>query len=154
MIEAVGHKFYSEFFSTCSDLLKRNGLMLIQAITIADQNYRKARRSVDFIQRYIFPGGALPSIEIMSRHLRKDTDMQIVGLTDITQDYARTLGEWRKRFWQNIDAVRTLGFDDMFERMWDFYLVYCQGGFIERSIGTVQMLMAKPDARDIPKVIG
>jgi cyclopropane-fatty-acyl-phospholipid synthase len=154
MIEAVGHKFYSQFFNVCSSLLKRNGLMLIQAITIADQNYRKARGSVDFIQRYIFPGGALPSIEVISHHLRKDTDMQIVGLTDITQDYARTLGEWRSRFWHNIDAVRQLGFDDVFERMWDFYLVYCQGGFIERSIGTVQMLMAKPNAREFPKVIG
>ena len=153
MIEAVGHKFYAQFFNSCSNLLKRNGLMLIQAITITDQNYYKAKRSVDFIQRYIFPGGALPSIEVISSHLRKDTDMQMVGLTDITQDYARTLSEWRARFWQNIEAVRKLGFDDIFERMWDFYFVYCQGGFMERSIGTVQMLMAKPDARDIPKSI-
>jgi len=153
MIEAVGHRFYAKFFQQCSQLLQPNGLMLMQSITIADQNYHMAKQSVDFIQRYIFPGGALPSLEIITHHLRKDTDMQMVALTDMTLDYAKTLAEWRHRFWSNIEQVRALGFDDVFERMWDFYLVYCEGGFLERAIGTVQMLIAKPDARNIPHFV-
>ncbi len=153
MVEAVGHQYYSRFFEKCSDLLKPNGLMVMQAITIADQSYHAAKKSVDYIQRYIFPGGALPSLEIIGHHLRKDTNMQMVALTDITKDYAKTLAEWRKRFWANIDQVRQQGFDDVFERMWDYYLVYCEGGFQERVISTVQLLFAKPDARDFPRVI-
>merc|ERR1711916_318254 len=129
MVEAFGHQYYSRFFEKCSDLLKPNGLMVMQAITIADQSYHAAKKSVDYIQRYIFPGGALPSLEIIGHHLRKDTNMQMVALTDITKDYAKTLAEWRKRFWANIDQVRQQGFDDVFERMWDYYLVYCEGGF-------------------------
>lgn len=154
MIEAVGHRYYGAFFRKCTELLKPSGVMLLQSITMADQKYYSAKKSVDFIQRYIFPGGALPSVEILAKHVRKDSDMQIVSLTDITQDYAHTLAIWRQRFWSKIDQVRAMGFDDVFERMWDFYLAYCQGGFQERSIGTVQILLAKPDARNLPHFIG
>ncbi len=153
MIEAVGHQFYSTFFQKCTQLLRPDGLMLLQSITIADQNYHSAKKSVDFIQRYIFPGGALPSVEILAHNVRKNTDMQIVALTDISADYAKTLAVWRDRFWASIDQVRNMGFDDIFERMWEFYLAYCEGGFQERAIGTVQILMAKPDARDLPHFI-
>ncbi|BFM06277.1 cyclopropane-fatty-acyl-phospholipid synthase family protein [Halioxenophilus aromaticivorans] len=154
MIEAVGHEYYATFFNKCSDLLKPDGLMLLQSITIADQNYYQAKKSVDFIQRYIFPGGALPSVEVLAKNVRKHTDMQIVSLTDITEDYAKTLAIWRERFWANIDRVRSMGFDGVFERMWEFYLAYCEGGFKERAIGTVQVLVAKPDARNLPHFIG
>jgi len=152
MIEAVGHEFYSEYFSKCSSLLKPNGLMLIQAITIQDQRFEYAHKNTDFIQQYIFPGGCLPSNAVVAEHINKDTDMQIVGLEDITQDYARTLRDWRIAFFANIDAVKQQGFDDVFIRMWDFYLCYCEGGFMERAISTAQYIFAKPYARQLPQV--
>jgi len=152
MIEAVGHEFYSEYFSKCSQLLKPDGLMLIQAITIQDQRFEYARKNTDFIQQYIFPGGCLPSNSIVAQHVNQDTDMQIVGLEDITQDYARTLRDWRKAFFSKIDGVKAQGFDDIFIRMWDFYLCYCEGGFTERAISTVQYVCAKPNARHLPEV--
>ena len=147
MIEAVGHEYYAEYFRRCSDLLAPGGKFAIQAITVQDQRYAQARDSVDFIKRYIFPGGCLPSVEVISRHIAKDTDMQVVNLRDITADYARTLAEWRTRFMAARDAVKAQGFDDMFERMWEFYLCYCEGGFRERIISTVQMTFAKPGYR-------
>ena len=147
MIEAVGHDFYSSYFQCCSRLLKSHGKMVIQAITIPDARYEQARRSVDFIKRYIFPGGCLPSLEIIARHLARDTDMQMVHLRDITADYASTLAHWRQRFMERLDEVRALGFDRRFIRMWEFYLCYCEGGFRERIIGTTQMAFAKPGYR-------
>ncbi|MDN3640971.1 cyclopropane-fatty-acyl-phospholipid synthase family protein [Simiduia curdlanivorans] len=150
MIEAVGHKFYAQYFATCSKLLKDDGLMLIQAITIADQRFNFAKNNVDFIQRYIFPGGALPSVSVIGDCLRDYTDMQLVGLEEIGIHYARTLADWRTRFWAAIDKVRGCGFDETFIRMWDFYLCYCEGGFRERAIGTSQLLMAKPRAQQLP----
>ena len=147
MIEAVGHEFYSNYFRCCSQLLKPQGKMVIQAITISDQRYQEARDSVDFIKRYIFPGGCLPSIAVISDHLARDTDMQMVHLRDITLDYALTLEIWRERFMNRLDDVRQMGFDDQFIRMWEFYLAYCEGGFRERIIGTVQLAFAKPGYR-------
>jgi cyclopropane-fatty-acyl-phospholipid synthase len=152
MIEAVGHRYYAEYFSQCSKLLNAQGLMLIQAITIADQRYQQALRSVDFIQKYIFPGGCLPSVGVIADHVASATDMQIVGLEDITQDYAYTVRDWRTRFMQRVDEVKALGFDDSFIRMWEFYLAYCEAGFEERVIGTSQVLMAKPACRELPQV--
>ncbi len=147
MIEAVGYQFYSNYFARCSALLKPSGKMVIQAITISDQRYRQARDTVDFIKRFIFPGGCLPSLAVIADHIARDTDMQIVHLRDITQDYARTLACWRERFTEQLDAVRRMGFDDHFIRMWEFYLCYCEGGFRERIIGTVQLSFAKPGYR-------
>ncbi len=147
MIEAVGHRFYQNYFNKCSSLLKPNGLMVIQAITIADQRYDQASKSVDFIQKYIFPGGSLPSVEVISQHIAQDTDMQIVHLRDITEDYANTLADWRERFFNELDTVKAQGFDENFIRMWDFYLSYCEGGFRERVISTVQLAFAKPGYR-------
>ena len=147
MIEAVGHAFYSNYFQRCSALLKPEGKMVIQAITIADQRYASARDSVDFIQRYIFPGGSLPSVAVIADHLARDTDMQMVHLRDITRDYALTLASWRERFMAAKEQVREMGFDRTFTRMWEFYLAYCEGGFRERIIGTVQMTFAKPGYR-------
>lgn len=154
MIEAVGYRYYSQYFSRCSALLKPQGKMLLQAITIADQRYEQEKDRVDFIQRYIFPGGCLPSLAVITRHVSRDTDLQIVGLEDITLDYARTLAEWKRRLFANLDAVRQQGFDDVFIRMWDFYLAYCEGGFRERVISTSQVLLAKPGCRELPVIAG
>jgi cyclopropane-fatty-acyl-phospholipid synthase len=147
MIEAVGYQYYRDYFSRCSSLLKPDGLMLIQAITISDQRYEAAKRSVDFIQRYIFPGGCLPSNSAIASHVARDTDMQIVGLEDITCDYAMTLAHWRRRFLSNVQHIAAQGFAEDFIRMWDYYLAYCEGGFMERVIHTAQILIAKPEAR-------
>jgi cyclopropane-fatty-acyl-phospholipid synthase len=147
MIEAVGHEFYQSYFQRCSQLLKPAGKMVIQAITIADQRYAAARDSVDFIQRYIFPGGSLPSVAVIADHLARDTDMQMIHLRDVTRDYALTLAHWRERFLDAQAAVRQIGFDQTFIRMWEFYLAYCEGGFRERVIGTVQLAFAKPGYR-------
>jgi cyclopropane-fatty-acyl-phospholipid synthase len=152
MIEAVGHQYYQQYFSTCGQLLKENGLMLIQAITIADQRYEEEKHSVDFIQKYIFPGGCLPSIEVMTKHVSRDTDMQLVGLEDITLHYAQTLADWRAAFFAKLNEVKSQGFDDVFIRMWEFYLCYCEGGFRERVISTSQLLIAKPGCRQLPAV--
>ena len=149
MIEAVGHDFYSSYFQCCSKLLKADGKMVIQAITISDQRYDRARRSVDYIKRYIFPGGCLPSLAVIAGHLAQDTDMQMVHLRDITQDYAQTLRLWRQRFLDRLEDVRAMGFDDRFIRMWEFYLSYCEGGFRERIIGTAQLAFAKPGYRPV-----
>lgn len=148
MIEAVGHDFYSSYFQCCSKLLKDDGKMVIQAITITDDRYEQARRSVDYIQRYIFPGGCLPSLEVIAKHIAKDSNLQMVHLRDITADYALTLAHWRKRFMDRLEDVRAQGFDDRFIRMWEFYLCYCEGGFRERIIGTVQIAFAKPGYRN------
>ena len=147
MIEAVGYEFYQDYFQICAGLLKHDGKMVVQAITIADQRYKEARDSVDFIQRYIFPGGCLPSVAVMADHIASDTDMQIVHLRDITHDYAETLAHWRRRFLDNLDAVRSMEFSEEFVRMWEFYLCYCEGGFRERIISTVQLAFAKPGYR-------
>lgn len=150
MIEAVGHKFYDSYFKQCSRLLKHHGLMLIQAITIADQRYDYAKNSVDFIQRYIFPGGCLPSNAIIAQQVSKKTNLQIVAVEDITEHYADTLADWREAFMNRLHQVKDMGFDDVFCRMWDFYLCYCEGGFRERAISTGQFLMAKPGYRFSP----
>lgn len=147
MIEAVGHQFYSSYFAQCSALLKPTGKMVLQAITVSDQRYRQARDTVDYIKRFIFPGGCLPSVAVIADHVARDTDLQMVHLRDITLDYARTLACWRERFMDQLDAVRRQGFDERFIRMWEFYLCYCEGGFRERIIGTVQLTLAKPGYR-------
>jgi cyclopropane-fatty-acyl-phospholipid synthase len=152
MIEAVGHRFYRDYFAQCARLLKSDGLMLIQAITIPDQRFDAAAKSVDFIQRYIFPGGSLPSIEVIAHTVARHTDLTISGIEDITTHYARTLRAWCERFLARIERVRELGYDERFIRMWQFYLCYCEGGFVERSIGTHQILFAKPGCRIEPRL--
>jgi cyclopropane-fatty-acyl-phospholipid synthase len=147
MIEAVGHHFLDVFFKTCSDRLKDDGMMALQAIIINEQAYRAQIKSVDFIRRYIFPGGFIPSINSISRSLAKVTDMQVFHLEYLTPYYARTLQVWRERFFANIDAVRKLGYPEAFIRMWEYYLCYCEGAFRERYIGNVQMVLAKPGSR-------
>jgi cyclopropane-fatty-acyl-phospholipid synthase len=144
MIEAVGHQFYDVYFAKCASLLKPDGMALIQAITIADQRFEAAKNSVDFIQRYIFPGSNIPS---MMNSITKVSDLKLYDLEDIGPHYATTLRIWRERFFANIDAVRSLGYSEEFIKMWEFYLCYCEGGFAERALGDVHLLLVKPENR-------
>ncbi len=148
MIEAVGHEYLSSFFETCNQHLKPEGKMLIQAITISDQRYDQYRKGVDFIQRYIFPGGCLPSINVMADNVANKTDMVITGLHDIGQDYAKTLKHWFERFDAQLSDIKRMGYGDDFIRLWQFYLCYCEGAFLERTISTVQLVAAKPGYRN------
>ncbi len=147
MIEAVGWQYYDTFFETCARLLKADGLALIQAITITDQRYEQARRSVDFIQRYIFPGSCIPSVQALLTASSRASDLRLVQQQDYAEHYARTLRAWWKRFQQQREAIAALGYDEVFQRMWQFYLCYCEGGFMERSIGVSHLVFAKPANR-------
>jgi cyclopropane-fatty-acyl-phospholipid synthase len=146
MIEAIGHQYLGTYFAKCASLLKDDGMALIQAITIEDHRYRRALNAVDFIKRFIFPGSFIPSIAAMQGAIAR-TDLKLSNLEDIGPSYALTLRHWRQRFFANIDAVRALGYPERFVRMWDFYLCYCEGGFLERSIGDVQLLLTRPRCR-------
>ena len=150
MIEAVGHRFLPTYFKQCAQLLKSNGLMLLQAITIREQRYEQAKRGVDFIQRYIFPGGALPCVQKMLEIVGRDTDMNLLHMEDFGLHYAKTLRLWHENFRRAHGRLSELGYDDYFLRLWEFYLCYCEGGFLERTIGTAQLLLAKPAAMPAP----
>ena len=139
MIEAVGQRYLPTFFRTCQARLRPGGRMAIQAITIQDQRYRDYSKSVDFIQRYIFPGGFLPSITAMNELMTRHTDFVVRNLFDMGPDYARTLAHWRQRFVHAWQEIEKLGFDDRFRRMWLYYLGYCEAGFNARTISVVQL---------------
>ncbi len=147
MIEAVGHQYYPTFFKQCMRLLTREGLLGLQAITIRDQQYNLARRNVDFIKRYIFPGGCLPSHTTLCNVATKHTDLALVRLDDMTPHYAKTLAKWRERFLENEASIAALGYSESFRRMWCFYLCYCQAGFEEHLTGVSQLVYARPGYR-------
>jgi cyclopropane-fatty-acyl-phospholipid synthase len=144
MIEAVGKEYLPIFFKQCSGLLKKQGLMLLQSITISDHRLDGYSKGVDFIQKHIFPGGFLPSQLLINQHLRKHTDMMIRDLHDIGLDYAKTLQDWHTVLLQNKDALAKDGYDERFMNMWRYYFSYCEGGFLERTISTVQLVVSKP----------
>ncbi len=144
MIEAIGSEHYDAYFAKCASLLKPGGQLLIQAITTFDRQHELLKKEVDFIQRYIFPGGCLPSISAMSSAIGRASDLLITGLEDIGRDYALTLNHWRRNFFAQIEKVRALGYPDEFIRMWEFYLTYCEGGFAERAISNVLLTAEKP----------
>jgi cyclopropane-fatty-acyl-phospholipid synthase len=148
MIEAVGWQYFGTYFERCSDLLEPDGLMLLQAITIDDRAYEVEKASKSFINTQIFPGGCLPSLEVIQRCVARHTDLRTAGLEDITAHYAETIRRWRRAFTDNAVAAEELGYDLRFRRMWDLYLAYVEGGFRECRIGDVQMLLAKPEWRD------
>lgn len=150
MVEAVGERYLETYLAKCSELLVSRGAMLLQAITIQDQIYAAALRNVDFIQRYVFPGSFIPSITALVRATTRATDMKLARLDDIGPHYATTLRRWRDAFFANIEQVRALGYSEDFIRLWDYYLCYCEGGFIERQLGDVQMLLVKPECRMAP----
>jgi cyclopropane-fatty-acyl-phospholipid synthase len=147
MIEAVGHQFLDTFFGCCCRLLKPDGLMALQAITIPDREFKRHKHSVDFIKRYIFPGSCIPSVAALTKSIADKTDLRLVHFEDITTHYATTLRMWRERFFANLEKVRALGFSESFIRMWEFYLSSCEGGFQEGYNGDVQMILARPRCR-------
>ena len=147
MVEAVGHQFLDTYFRRCGSLLRPTGAMLLQAITLRDQFYAQALRSVDFIQRFIFPGSFIPSVQALVDAVARSTDMKLYHMEDIGPHYARTLRLWRERFMARLADVRAQGYPESFVRMWEYYLCYCEGGFEERQLGDVQMLLTKPRSR-------
>lgn len=143
MIEAVGHRFYRAFFRKCAELLKPGGRMALQAITIDPRHYDQARREVDFIKRYIFPGANIPSVPVLRHAAERRAGLSLLHLEDITPHYAETLKRWRENFMARWDRLRSLGFSEEFRRLWEFYFCYCEGGFRERFLGDVQMVFAR-----------
>ncbi|USH05610.1 cyclopropane-fatty-acyl-phospholipid synthase family protein [Grimontia kaedaensis] len=148
MIEAVGKQFLTTYIKKCESLLKPNGLMAIQAITIADQRYEHYSSNVDFIQKHIFPGGFLPSVSVLLDQFTRKSDLVVRDLKDIGLDYAKTLEEWHQRFNDNLNELTELGYDERFARLWRYYFCYCEGGFRERTISTVQLVLSRPDWRE------
>jgi len=149
MIEAVGYQYIPEYFKKVSSLLKPDGLLAIQGITYNDQNFDDYKNSVDFIKKYIFPGSCLISLSQVIDVMKVHTDLALVDMEDITQHYTETLKRWRENFLNVLPDVRKLGFSEAFIKMWEFYFVFCEAGFLERNIGDVQMIIAKSDARKI-----
>jgi cyclopropane-fatty-acyl-phospholipid synthase len=143
MVEAVGHRFYRAFFTKCADLLKPGGQMALQSITIDPRYYHQARREVDFIKRYIFPGANIPSVPVLRHAAERRAGLSLLHLEDITPHYAETLKRWRENFLARWDRLRALGFSEEFRRLWEFYFCYCEGGFRERFLGDVQMVFAR-----------
>jgi cyclopropane-fatty-acyl-phospholipid synthase len=147
MIEAVGWQHLGMFFAKCSELLGPDGAMLLQAITIDDRAYEVEKASKSFINTYIFPGGCLPSLDVISRNLARRTDMQAAGLEDLTPHYVETLRRWRETFAAHALELAALEYDERFRRLWTLYLAYCEAGFAERRICDVQLLLTKPRCR-------
>ena len=147
MVEAVGHDFLNTYFEKCSSLLKPDGLMLIQSITIKDQRYKFALENPDFIKKFIFPGGFLPSISVIGKAVRDATDLQMVHLEQFGRSYAKTLNHWRNNFLKNLKKIEQLGYDKRFQRMWEYYLAYCEGAFLEHYINCAQIVFEKPEYR-------
>ena len=148
MFEAVGHEHYDDYFGACDRLLKPNGSMLLQTITIQEAKFDHYRKQSDWIKKHIFPGAELASITEILRSLARTTRLQAFHLEDIGMHYALTLREWRRRFLQNLAEVRRLGFDERFVRMWDYYLAYCEGAFLERYISDAQLVLSKVTNRN------
>ncbi len=147
MIEAVGYQFFETFFAVCSRMLKPNGLMLIQGITIDEGIYEQAKRSVDFIQHFMFPGSCIPSVAALTQASATGGGLSLVQLEDIGAHYPFTLRAWRHNLSERGPQISALGYQPEFLRLWNFYLCYCEGGFLERSISDVHLLFAKPGWR-------
>ena len=147
MIEAVGWQYFPTYFANCSRLLADDGLMFLQAITIDERSYEVEKQSKSFINTHIFPGGCLPSLEVIHRCVAQETDMTTVWLDDITHHYAETCRRWREAFVDSADLAAGLGYDETFRRMWQLYLAYVEAGFRERRIMDVHVLLSKPEWR-------
>ena len=152
MIEAVGHQYYDEFFSRCSNLLTDDGVMLLQAITIGEQNFEYHKNHVDFIRKYVFPGGCLPSVTALASSVSRVTEMRMLHQSDITPHYVKTLQHWRSQFMSRLEEVKSLGYEDTFIRLWHFYLCYCEAAFAERRVHNVHLMFAKPKCSLDPAV--
>ena len=154
MIEAVGYRYIDTYFRKCGELLKPDGSFVLQGILMPDQRYAQYLRSVDFIQRYVFPGGCLPSMGSILQSVGRASDLRFVHAEDFGPHYAQTLREWRFRFHERLDDVQALGYSESFLRMWDYYLCYCEASFEERYTGVVQIQFDKPQCRRDPIGIG
>jgi cyclopropane-fatty-acyl-phospholipid synthase len=152
MIEAVGWQYFDTFFQRCASLLTPEGSMLLQAITIDERAYdvEKAKRS--FANTHVFPGGCLPSLGAISRSVARVTDLRPIQVEDITAHYVHTLRCWRENFLASIERVRSLGYDGRFQRTWELYLAYCEGGFGGGRINDIQLLLGKPGY--VPRPVG
>lgn len=150
MIEAVGHERLGAFFAACDRLLKPDGLVVIQAITIPDQRYEAYRRGQDWIQKHVFPGALLPSLTALCSALTRDSRFIIESAENIGVHYARTLREWRRALRANAGRVRALGFDEVFLRTWDYYFSYCEAGFATRTLGDLQLVLTRPNNKSLP----
>ncbi len=150
MLEAVGHQYFGTFFRRCDELLKPDGLAVIQVITIPDNRYEAYRKSRDWIQKYIFPGATVPSLTALTSAMTASSALMVESLENIGIHYARTLREWRERFLERRDEVQRLGFDDRFVRMWEYYLCYCEAGFATRQLGDLHLVLTRPNNRDLP----
>jgi cyclopropane-fatty-acyl-phospholipid synthase len=154
MIEAVGRRHFDTYFRRCGELLRPEGTFVLQAIVMPERGYDRYLRSVDFIQRYIFPGGCLPSVGAILESVGRTTDLRFVHAEDFAPHYAETLRRWRAAFQSQEDRVRSLGYDERFIRMWNYYLCYCEAAFEERSVGVVQLQFDKPQCKRDPLIIG
>lgn len=143
MFEAVGREYFDLFFKKCESLLKVNGVLSMQIITMPDQRYESYCKGTDFIQKYIFPGGHLPSVSKILQTTTKHTKLNLLSLDDYTEHYAKTLNIWHKNFNEKLDEIKDLGFDDYFIRMWRMYLCYCEAGFLTRNINLVQLSLTR-----------
>jgi cyclopropane-fatty-acyl-phospholipid synthase len=147
MIEAVDWREYDRFFSACARLLRPDGRMALQAIVLPDQRFERAKTTRDFIKRFVFPGGCLPSVEAILRSTTRSTDLAMTRLDDMGQHYALTLARWRERLFKHEADLADLGVDEAFLRLWDFYFAYCEGAFAERYVSVVQAVFARPGWR-------
>ena len=143
MIEAVGHKNVPTYFKKVSSLLKNGGIFAMQGITYNDQNFDTYKKSVDFINKYIFPGSCLIAISQITDIVKNDTKFNFIDLEDITMHYAKTLNIWRQNFLSKTKEIKEMGFTDTFIRLWEFYFTYCEAGFIEKNIGDYQFVFTK-----------
>ncbi len=143
MIEAVGHEYFPSYFKKVNDLLKPGGIALIQSILIEHDRYEQYKTNVDFIQKYIFPGGALPSKEVIQSLCFDHTDLTIKDISLFGKDYAKTLREWRKSFNINWEQIKPFGYDEKFKRLWNFYFHYCEGGFEQKQINVGHFCLVK-----------
>jgi len=154
MVEAVGHEYYGDYFASLERIAEPDALFALQAITIADDRYERARRTVDFIKRHIFPGSNIPSVTALLGAATARSDWRLRHLEEITPHYCRTLAEWRGNLSSRAAEIEALGLDERFRRLFEYYLAYCEGGFEERAIGCVQMLLSRPEWRGEPPLPG
>ena len=148
MLEAVGHEFYDVFFKKCHDLLKPKGVLGFQVITCPDSRYDSLRKGVDWIQKHIFPGSLLPSVAALNTSINRTGEMTLMNLKEMGLHYAKTLRLWQKRFNENLDEIRKLGFDEKFIRKWNYYFSYCEAAFDMRNISVMQMVYTRPNNLD------
>lgn len=145
MIEAVGAQYLKVYFDKIQSVLKPNGVLALQAIICPDSRFESFKKNVDFIQKHIFPGSLLPSIAAINTAINETGDLFMFGLKDMGKSYVITLSEWRKRFNENVEKVKLLGFDDAFIRKWNYYFSYCEAAFDMRNINVVQMVYTRPN---------